>query len=149
MSDGAEIGNPTVQVDQSADAVEIESPARDPVQDQRAVEPPADTPAVEKVVNSDRINLSAAAEYESYLAKTAQMCWAVANFKAPLYEPTSRAPVDIVAVIDKSGSMRGSKIELVKKTLLFVVDQCKFVFSLETGVRAWLKPIALQPHPFI
>ena len=68
--------------------------------------------------------MSASAEYASYLAKSAQLCWAVTNFKAPFYEPTSRAPVDIVAVIDKSGSMSGQKLRLVKKTLLFVIDQC-------------------------
>ncbi len=104
-----------------------------------ADEQPGDPPAVE--ISS--INLSASAEYASYLAKTAELCWAVANFKAPFYEPTSRAPVDIVAVIDKSGSMRGVKIELVKKTLLFVIDQCKLSsmyvsLTLATGVGVWL-----------
>ena len=81
-------------------------------------------------MSCDSIVLSPSAEYACYLAKTKQLCWAVTNFKAPFYEPTSRAPVDIVAVIDKSGSMRGSKIDLVRKTLLFVIDQCKFTLIL-------------------
>jgi len=37
-----------------------------------------------------------------------------------------RAPIDLVCVIDKSGSMRGEKIELVKSTLIFMIEQlCK------------------------
>lgn len=70
------------------------------------------------------ITLSASTEYQSYGVANDQ-CWAVVSLKAPFYEPTARAPVDIVAVIDKSGSMRGTKIEMVKKTLVFVIDQCE------------------------
>lgn len=47
----------------------------------------------------------------------------MASFKAPSYELTPRPSVDIVAVIDRSGSMRGTKLDLLKKTLLFVIDQ--------------------------
>jgi len=35
----------------------------------------------------------------------------------------SRVPLDLVAAIDKSGSMNGSKIELVKKTLQYMLTQ--------------------------
>lgn len=77
----------------------------------------------------DQIVLSGIAEYESFHpawnSNATQTCWAITNIKAPSYEPESRSPVDIVAVIDKSGSMRGEKIKLVRKTLLFVVDQCE------------------------
>ncbi len=71
------------------------------------------------------VAISASAEYNCYDFGSEQLCWAVTNFKAPYYEPTSRVPIDIVAVIDKSGSMRETKLNLVKKTLLFVIDQCK------------------------
>lgn len=87
-------------------------------------EPVAVTPAVVAATGDNRINLSACGEYQSYSCAE-QTCWATASFKAPFYEPTSRPTVDIVAVIDKSGSMRGVKLDLVKKTLLFVIDQCK------------------------
>ena len=76
----------------------------------------------------ERIALLATAEYACYPPESQQVCWATASLKAPFYEPSARAPVDVVAVIDKSGSMRGGKLELVKKTLLFVVDQCKGIF---------------------
>ena len=75
---------------------------------------------------TDRLTLSAAAEFACYPPSKEQSCWAIASLRAPLYEPTSRSPVDIAAVIDKSGSMRGTKLDLVKKTLLFVIDQCKY-----------------------
>ena len=38
-------------------------------------------------------------------------------------EDNTRAQVDLVAVIDRSGSMSGDKINLVKETLLFVLTQ--------------------------
>lgn len=77
---------------------------------------------------SDQISLTCSTEYSSY-PLSEQTCWAVTSFKAPFYEPTARASVDIVAVIDKSGSMRGQKLSLVKDTLHFVIDQCKSYYS--------------------
>ena len=59
----------------------------------------------------DRISLSATTEYAYYPSTSQQVCWAIASLKAPFYEPTACAPVDIVAVIDKSGSMRGGKLK--------------------------------------
>eukprot|EP00451_Oxyrrhis_marina_P012715 CAMPEP_0204316326 /NCGR_PEP_ID=MMETSP0469-20131031/5329_1 /ASSEMBLY_ACC=CAM_ASM_000384 /TAXON_ID=2969 /ORGANISM="Oxyrrhis marina" /LENGTH=471 /DNA_ID=CAMNT_0051297085 /DNA_START=29 /DNA_END=1444 /DNA_ORIENTATION=+ len=38
---------------------------------------------------------------------------------------TSRCPIDLTAVIDRSGSMQGSKIELVKKTMKFLLSQLR------------------------
>ena len=78
------------------------------------------------VTEGARISLSAVPEYASYQSTSQQVCWGVASLKAPFYEPTARAPVDIVTVIDKSGSMHGGKLDLVKKTLLFVIDQCEY-----------------------
>ena len=77
---------------------------------------------------SDQISLTCSAEYMSY-PLSEQTCWSVTSLKAPFYETTTRASVDIVAVIDKSGSMSGEKIKLVRKTLLFVIDQCEFIAS--------------------
>ena len=85
------------------------------------------------LTGSDQITLECSTEYVSY-PLTEQTCWAVTSFKAPFHEPTSRASVDIVAVIDKSGSMGGEKIKLVRKTLLFVIDQCKWL----RGIQPWL-----------
>ena len=67
--------------------------------------------------------ISCTAEYEAYPPHQEVVCWATVTLKAP-YIP--RVPVDIVAVIDKSRSMKGEKLSLVKKTLHIVVDQCRF-----------------------
>ena len=80
--------------------------------------------AEQQADTGERVALSCNAEYTVY-PRSKQVCWATASLKAPFYEPAARAPVDIVAVIDKSGSMGGAKLDLVKKTLLFIVDQCK------------------------
>ena len=85
------------------------------------------------VVADTRVSLSAVAEYSNYGVKNEQPCWAITSLKAPFYEPTARAPVDIVAVIDKSGSMAGEKISLVRETLLFVIDQCKCASIAQTS----------------
>lgn len=74
--------------------------------------------------SGDKLNISWAPEFSAY-PLVEQPAWSVCTIKAPFYEPSSRAPVDIVAVIDKSGSMHGEKLDLVKETLEFVIDQCK------------------------
>jgi len=78
----------------------------------------------------DSVKLTAKTEHPCYSPSSKQECWAISSLQAPLYEPSSRASVDIVAVIDKSGSMRGEKIALVRKTLEFVIDQCKLQLYL-------------------
>eukprot|EP00118_Oscarella_pearsei_P016618 m.160650 g.160650 ORF g.160650 m.160650 type:complete len:497 (+) comp38777_c0_seq7:74-1564(+) len=73
----------------------------------------------------DKILLSADVEQDAYPFSSSVECWAMVSLRAPAYEPTERAAIDLVAVIDKSGSMSGEKIKLVKETLHFVVDQLK------------------------
>ena len=86
----------------------------------------AKSKAISKIGNDNTsLSLTASTEYTCYKPTTKQLCWAVTSLKAPFYEPQARANVDIVAVIDKSGSMRGNKIALVRATLLFVIDQCE------------------------
>ncbi len=80
-------------------------------------------------IGDTKVALIAATEYACYSPATVQTCWGVTSFKAPFYEPSVRSSVDLVAVIDKSGSMGGRKIALVRETLLFVIDQCE-LYSL-------------------
>ena len=76
--------------------------------------------------NVIEISLTASTQYPAYdHAKATTNCIAMATVQAPPYEIQSRSPVDIVTVIDRSGSMAGKKLDLVKKTLLFVIDQLK------------------------
>ena len=75
---------------------------------------------------AQRISLTASTQYTAYdHTKATTDCIAMASLRAPPYETQSRSPVDIVAVIDHSGSMAGEKLNLVRKTLLFVIDQLK------------------------
>jgi len=45
----------------------------------------------------------------------------LSNFSEPHHYPL-RFPIDLVCVIDTSGSMDGEPLDLVKETLLFLVD---------------------------
>ena len=74
---------------------------------------------------AQEISLTTSIQYAAYdHTKATADCIAMVTARAPLYEPQSRSAVDIVAVIDRSGSMAGVKLNLVRKTLLFVIDQC-------------------------
>lgn len=85
------------------------------------------TDTVEEMASpSQEINLTTSIQFAAYdHTESTADCIAMATVRAPLYEPQSRSAVDIVAVIDRSGSMSGIKLDLVRKTLLFVIDQCK------------------------
>lgn len=79
-------------------------------------------------MTSTQLQLSATLEYDSLIYSEARDIFAMASIKAPLHTSSdreSRAPIDIVCVIDKSGSMDGAKLELVRATLAFMVDQLK------------------------
>eukprot|EP01027_Heterolobosea_sp_BB2_P010243 GEZU01015061.1.p1 GENE.GEZU01015061.1~~GEZU01015061.1.p1 ORF type:complete len:112 (+),score=26.11 GEZU01015061.1:74-409(+) len=47
----------------------------------------------------------------------------MASVKGPQYETVKRAPIDVIAVVDRSGSMSGPKIQLTNDTLQFVIGQ--------------------------
>lgn len=64
------------------------------------------------------VTLAVAGEFPSYLYSTTENAWSLVTINAPDSDdlPTQgdkRAPVDIVAVLDVSGSMSGAKLKLV------------------------------------
>ena len=71
------------------------------------------------------IQIKLTPEYPEYNPTLATNCWVDINLATPVNkeDESVRSPVDIVAVIDRSGSMSGGKLDLVKKTLHFVVTQ--------------------------
>ncbi|WP_411024985.1 vWA domain-containing protein, partial [Salmonella sp. s54836] len=81
-------------------------------------------PVTEKPID-EKIEMKVFTEFQEYDPTLKCSCWVDLNLKAPEFEEddSKRAAVDIVAVIDRSGSMSGSKLALVKKTLHFVVSQ--------------------------
>jgi len=86
-----------------------------------------------KRTGSVRVQLSSTLEYEA-VERTSRQILAMANLKAPFFETQSRAPINLIAVMDRSGSMEGEKIRLVKETLNFVITQLRNgdTFSLVT-----------------
>eukprot|EP00029_Vermamoeba_vermiformis_P002675 TRINITY_DN1304_c0_g1_i1.p1 TRINITY_DN1304_c0_g1~~TRINITY_DN1304_c0_g1_i1.p1 ORF type:complete len:554 (+),score=136.71 TRINITY_DN1304_c0_g1_i1:55-1662(+) len=72
-----------------------------------------------------KIDLTGHAEFASAATSQIETFLVCANLKAPFYEESKRAPIDLVTVIDRSGSMAGDKIKLVRETLEFVVKQLK------------------------
>merc|ERR1711998_81640 len=75
----------------------------------------------------------------------------IATLTAPAGADDTRAPVDVVAVIDRSGSMRGQKLELVKEALLFCQRQLlpgdRFsIISYDTNVRMDLPLTAMDTN---
>jgi uncharacterized protein YegL len=47
----------------------------------------------------------------------------MASIKAPFNELSHRAPIDLITVIDRSGSMEGEKLSLVIQALTFIIRQ--------------------------
>ncbi|XP_065663789.1 uncharacterized protein LOC136085889 isoform X2 [Hydra vulgaris] len=78
-------------------------------------------------MSDKKVIIACSTEYKDYSFNEKLDIWTLISVIAPILEAKEedekRAPIDIVAVIDKSGSMAGEKLSLVKKTLEFVVSQ--------------------------
>jgi uncharacterized protein YegL len=69
--------------------------------------------------------MSGAMAFGKYAASASEDTHALVHIEAPKYVPEEekeRGTLDIVAVVDVSGSMGGSKLELAKTTLEFIVE---------------------------
>jgi uncharacterized protein YegL len=80
-------------------------------------------------IKTTNLNSSITFEYEQIPHTQETDLYVMSSLKAPLYEPETEgkesAPIEIVCVIDKSGSMSGQKLDLVKSSLNFMVEQMK------------------------
>ena len=82
------------------------------------------------------ISVCCKSDYEEYEHGKKETCWAVVSVQAPMCQEDEdgevsegdRAPLEIVAVIDKSGSMRIGKMDMVKESMIFVIQQRKFIY---------------------
>lgn len=69
------------------------------------------------------LSLSASAEKGALSAGEGHSTLAMISLAASAHEPKARLPLEIVAVVDRSGSMRGDKIAVMKETLSFMVSK--------------------------
>ena len=69
------------------------------------------------------LSLGVSAEKEALSAGEAHSTLAMISLAASAHEPKARLPLEIVAVVDRSGSMRGDKIAVMKETLSFLVSK--------------------------
>jgi uncharacterized protein YegL len=92
---------------------------------------PIDAAAIKAAaLDDDVVELDVTLQLERDSVASDQMAhlFGMLSFKAPTptaTAPTPTAPLDIVVCVDASGSMSGKKIELLQKTLDFVVTQMK------------------------
>lgn len=74
--------------------------------------------------SSDTITLAASAEANVFAADTAHSTVGLLSITAAdAPEDSARLPLEIVAVVDRSGSMRGEKMDMMKATLQFLVSK--------------------------
>lgn len=70
------------------------------------------------------VKITLVSEFAEVSASQALPMLCMASISAPTATPTlTRSPVELVAVVDRSGSMGGEKIKLMKETLEFVVTK--------------------------
>ena len=97
---------------------------------------------------SQQLTLTCKSEFPEYVSTEEGTCWALLSTQAPPYvdESKTRAPLQLVVVVDKSGSMEGEKLKMVRETLKFVVNQSKCelsfgFFFLQNSI------VACRPRP--
>lgn len=91
------------------------------------------------------LDVSFANEVPEVSFKQAGESLVMVSLRAPVYQPEKRAAIDIVAVIDKSGSMEGEKLNLVKTMLNHMVDTMEpsdqlSIVTYQDGVTTDLPP---------
>ena len=70
------------------------------------------------------VQLEWTTEYPTYSTDTSTATCLV-SLAAPDVQEAERAPVSVSVVLDRSGSMRGRKLELVKESVKFILKHLK------------------------
>jgi len=81
-----------------------------------------------------QLKLHTTTEFESFSLNASEEFFVLGSVETPKFELKARAPVEVVAVVDVSGSMAGEKLSLVRSTLQFLSHQFQSIdkFSLVT-----------------
>jgi uncharacterized protein YegL len=77
---------------------------------------------------TSQLEFTTTLEYDIVEPNKTEDLYVMASIKAPLAESeerSTRAPIQIVCVIDKSGSMSGNNMKLVRESLVYMIDQLK------------------------
>lgn len=69
------------------------------------------------------ISLSSSSERQSLSSAEAHSTLAMVSLAAPAHTTAARLPIEVVAVVDRSGSMGGPKMQTMKQTLRFLVEK--------------------------
>ena len=72
--------------------------------------------------NDSRISLHCKPEYSAYSLKPGTARF-ILSLQAPQVNEDKRAPISVSLVLDRSGSMSGRKLDLVKQTSSFLLSQ--------------------------
>jgi uncharacterized protein YegL len=71
-----------------------------------------------------KIELSLGGEFTSYpRGESIETAYFNCSLRGPVCPKGDRKPIDIVVVLDRSGSMQGQKLDLCKKTIRFLVEE--------------------------
>ena len=73
------------------------------------------------------VSLSSVCEEASFSFDEQHRCNAVASVRAAAQQSAARLPLDLVCVIDSSGSMAGSRLALTKQAMRFSISQLSAV----------------------
>jgi len=69
------------------------------------------------------MSISCSAEKPALASSEAHTTLAMISLAASAHEPVTRLPLEVVAVVDRSGSMSGEKMQTMKQTLTFLVSK--------------------------
>ena len=79
---------------------------------------------IKTMLSTNKIELLLNSEFPCYPRKSSvESAYFNCSLKAPACPDNDRKPVDIVVVLDRSGSMGGSKLDLCKKTIQFLMEE--------------------------
>ncbi|ETV77822.1 hypothetical protein H257_08652 [Aphanomyces astaci] len=85
--------------------------------------PPVTSTPSPSIDSKASILLTSTAERREIAASVAETTFVNCHLAAPAVEENDRKPVDLVVVLDRSGSMHGDKLSLCKRTMDFLAQQ--------------------------
>jgi len=73
--------------------------------------------------NQHKLTVSSVAEFQQIPFHSQLTTFVNCHLQAPICEESDRKPIDLVVILDRSGSMAGSKLNLCKSTMEFLMKE--------------------------